>query len=62
MNYPDDEEIERTNKIIQTFNIKNGEQLTQLYLKSDVILLAQMYLKNLLRSHMNNLKSILYIV
>ena len=29
--YPDDIEIERTNKIIQTFNIKNGEELTQLY-------------------------------
>ena len=29
---PDDEEIERTNKVIQTFNIKNGKELTQLYL------------------------------
>ena len=28
------EEIERTNKIIKTFNIKNGKELTQLYLKS----------------------------
>ena len=43
--YPDDEEIERTNKIIQTFNIKNGEELTQLYLKSDVILLADVFEK-----------------
>ena len=41
--YPDDEEIERTSKIIQTFNIKNGEELTQLYLKSDVILLADIF-------------------
>ena len=43
--YPDDEEIERTNKIIQTFNIKNGKELTQLYLKSDVILLADIFEK-----------------
>ena len=43
--YPDDEEIERTNKIIQTFNIKNGEEFTQLYLKSDVILLADVFEK-----------------
>ena len=43
--YPDDEEIERTSKIIQTFNIKNGEELTQLYLKSDVILLADIFEK-----------------
>ena len=42
---PDDEEIERTNKIIQTFNIKNGKELTQLYLKSDVILLADVFEK-----------------
>ena len=45
MDYPDDEEIERTNKIIQTFNIKNGQELTQLYLKSDVILLADVFEK-----------------
>ena len=43
--FPDDKEIERTNKIIQTFNIKNGEELTQLYLKSDVILLADVFEK-----------------
>ena len=43
--YPDDEEIERTSKIIQTFNIKNGQELTQLYLKSDVILLADIFEK-----------------
>ena len=38
--YPDDEEIQRTKEIIEIFNIKNGEELTELYLKSDVILLA----------------------
>ena len=43
--YPDDEEIERTDKIIETFNIKNGKELTKLYLKSDVILLTDIFEK-----------------
>ena len=38
--YPDDKEIERTKKIIEMFNIKDGEELTKLYCKTDVILLA----------------------
>ena len=38
--YPDDDEIERTKEIIKVFGIKNGEELTKLYCKSDVILLA----------------------
>ena len=38
--YPDDEGIERTKEFIKRFNIKNGEELTQLYLKSDVLILA----------------------
>ena len=42
---PDDEEIERTNEIIQKFNIKNGKELTELYLKTDVILLADVFEK-----------------
>ena len=42
---PDDVEIERTKVIIKTFNIKNGEELTQLYLKSDVLLLACIFEK-----------------
>ena len=43
--YPDDDEIERTKEIIKLFNIKNGEQLTKLYCKSDVILLANFFEK-----------------
>ena len=34
----DDEEIERTKEAIKLFNIKSGEELIKLYLKSDVIL------------------------
>ena len=43
--YPDDDEIERTKEIIKLFNIKNGEELTKLYCKSDVILLADVFEK-----------------
>ena len=42
---PDNEEIQRTKEIIEIFNIKNGEELTELYLKSDVILLADVFEK-----------------
>ena len=38
--YPDAEEIERTKEIFKLLNIKNGEDLTEIYLKSDVLLLA----------------------
>ena len=40
-----DEEIERTKEIIKKFNIKNGEELTEIYLKSDVLLLACVFEK-----------------
>ena len=42
---PDKEEIDRTNKIIKLFNIKNGRELTELYCKADVILLADIFEK-----------------
>ena len=43
--YPDDDEIERTKEIIKLFNIKDGDELTRLYCKSDVILLADVFEK-----------------
>ena len=42
---PDDEEIERTKGIVEKFNIENGEELTEIYLKSDVLLLACVFEK-----------------
>ena len=43
--YPDDDEIERTKEIIKLFNIKDGEELTKFYCKTDVILLADTFEK-----------------
>ena len=43
--YPDDEEIERTKEIIEQFHMKDGEELTKLYCKSDVTLLADVFEK-----------------
>ena len=42
---PDDGEIERTKEIFENFNIRNGQELTQIYLKSDVLLLACVFEK-----------------
>ena len=42
---PDDEEMQRTMDIIKRFNIKNGEELTEIYLRSDVLLLACVFEK-----------------
>ena len=41
----DDEEIQRTMDIIKGFNIKNREELTEICLKSDVLLLACVFEK-----------------
>ena len=43
--YPDDSDIERTREIMKLFNIIDGEQLTKLYCKCDVILLADVFEK-----------------
>ena len=43
--YPDDDEIERKKEIIELFDNKNGEELTKLYCKSDVIFLADVFEK-----------------
>ena len=43
--YPDDREIERTKEIIKLFNFKNGEELTEIFLKSDLLLLACVFEK-----------------
>ena len=38
--YPEDEDLEETKEIIKLFNIKNGEEIRDIHLKSDVLLLA----------------------
>ena len=45
IDYPSDKEIERTKGIIKKFDLKNGEKLTQMYLKSDILLLICVFEK-----------------
>ena len=40
---PSVKKMERIREIMKIFNIKNGEDLTRIYLKSDVILLADVF-------------------
>ena len=42
---PDNEEIQRTKENIERFDIKNGEELTEIYLKSDILLLTCVFEK-----------------
>ena len=42
---PDDIEIDRTREIIEKFNIKDGKELTELFCKSDVLLLTCVFEK-----------------
>ena len=42
---PSDKELERTKETIKKFNIKNGGELTQIFLKSDVFLLTCVFEK-----------------
>ena len=58
---PDDEKVERTEEFILVFDIENGEELTQSYLKSDVLLLTCVF-ENFIKYQIMNLISILYIV
>ena len=44
---PSDEEIERTQETNKTIIIENGQELTKLYLKSDVILLTCVFEKGI---------------
>ena len=59
--YPDDVEIEITREIIKLFNLKNGEELTIFYLKSDVTVKADTS-RTLIKYQLVFLESPLYFV
>ena len=42
---PSEEQIQRTKEILKIFNIENGEELTKLHCKSEVILLSDTFEK-----------------
>ena len=42
---PDDEKIERTKELNEKFSIKDGEEITEIFFKSDVLLLACVFEK-----------------
>ena len=42
---PHDKEIDRTREVIKKFNFKDGKELTELYCKSDVLLLPCVFEK-----------------
>ena len=52
IDYPSDEEIERTEEIIKLFDIKCGNKLTELYLKSDVLFLTCVF-ENFIKASVN---------
>ena len=45
MDYPSDEEIEKTKEIIKLLKIKKGEERTYLYLKNDALILTCVFEK-----------------
>ena len=55
--YHDDEGIQRTTQFNKLFNIKNGEELTQTYLKNDVLLACvfEKFIKVSVNKNGNNL-------
>ena len=53
--YPENNEIQRSNNIIEIFDIKTGRELTEFYLKTDVVLLADVFEK-IIKASLNEFK------